>query len=496
VVVVSGRRRAAPTLLVVALGAFVTTLDNNIVAAGVPSIARDLALDLAALQWVSIGYMLPFASLLLVAGTLVDRWGQRRTLLAGLLAFGSGAAVGGLAGSAWLLVGARVLQGVAAAFLVPGLLSLLRTNLDARGRAVGATLWTASLAVALALGPTLGGLLSEYLGWGWIFFVNLPFVAVMLALLPVTAGASRGGGGGRPALASMTLVTAGLVLLTVALVEFGDDRRTGDLVPAVLAVGGLGFLGWFAGRERRARDRLVPPALTGQRVFAGALAVQLLWGLGVSGVFFFTPLLHQDSLGLSPVRAGLPLVLAAVAIMAATPAVPWAVTRFGPHRTVGAGLVVVALGLLAVALVNHIPEVLPRAPGLLLIGAGSALTTPLTSHALEVVAERHAGVASGLLTASRELSSALGVALVGAVLTAVRAARLDAGVAAGPALAGGYTAGLLVAAALELAGAVLALTIFRPRPAKPRPAVTTATGRSPRADEYRDPENGLRVPLD
>jgi MFS family permease len=482
-------RRTAPTLVVVALGAFVTTLDNNIVAAGVPSIARDLALDLSALQWVSIGYMLPFASLLLVAGTLVDRWGQRWTLSAGLLAFGLGAAAGGLAGSAWVLVGARVLQGLAAAFVVPGLLSLLRTNLDARGRAVGATLWTASLAIALALGPTLGGLLSEYLGWGWIFFVNLPFVVVMLALLPVTAGGRRDPGGGRPAIVSMTLVTAGLLLLTVALVEFGDDTRTGDVVPSVLAAGGIGFLGWFAVREKRARERLVPPALTGQRVFVGALAVQLLWGLGVSGVFFFTPLLHQESLGLSPVRAGLPLVLAAVAIMAATPLVPWAVTRFGPHRTVGAGLVVVALGLLAVALVNHIPEVLPRAPGLLLIGAGSALTTPLTSHALEVVAERHAGTASGLLTASRELSSALGVALIGAVLTAVRAARLDAGAAAGPSLAGGYTAGLLVAAGLELAGAVLALTVFRARPAKILPPVTTATVRSPFSDEYGIPRD-------
>ncbi|MBB4683867.1 MFS transporter [Amycolatopsis jiangsuensis] len=484
------RQRAAPTLVVVALGAFITTLDNNIVAAGVPSIARDLALDLPALQWVSIGYMLPFASLLLVAGTLVDRWGQRRTLTAGLVAFGLGAALGGVAGTAGVLIGARVLQGVAAAFLVPGLLSLLRTNLDARGRAVGATLWTACLAVALAIGPALGGLLSEYLGWGWIFFVNLPFVMVLLGLLPVTAGPGRAPGGSRPAIGAMTLVTTGLVLVTVALVEFGDDTRTGALFPAVLTVLGIGLLGWFAARERRAADRLVSPALTGHRVFVGALAVQLLWGLGVSGIFFFTPLLHQESLGLSPIQAGLPLVLVAVAIVAATPLVPWAVPRFGPHRTVGAGLLVVALGLLAVALVNHVPEVLPRVPGLLLIGAGSALTTPLTSHALEVVAERHAGTASGLLTASRELSSALGVALIGAVLTAVRAARLDAGTAAGPALAGGYTAGLLVAAGLEIGGAVLAMTLFRARPRKTLPAVTTVSGHSSFRGEYRDPESG------
>ncbi|WP_181771310.1 MFS transporter [Amycolatopsis pittospori] len=463
---------AVPTLVMVALGAFVTTLDNTIVAAGAPSIARDLALDLPALQWVSIGYMLPFAGLLPVAGTLVDRWGQVATLRAGLLAFGAGAAAGGLAASAWLVISARVVQGAAAAFLVPALLSLLRTNLDARRRAFGATVWTACLAVALALGPTLGGVLSEYLGWGWIFFVNLPFVAAMLALLPKVTTAGRDPTAGRPAVVSMLVVTAAMVLVTAAVVELGEG---GLQAPAVLGALGTGFGIWFVFRERHARERLVPPDLTGQRVFTGALTVQLLWGLGVSGIFFFTPLLHQESLGLSPVLAGLPLVVVAVAVVVATPLVPWAVPRFGPHRTVAAGLAAVAAGLLAVAVVNHVPEVLPRIPGLVLIGAGSALTTPLTSHALEIVAERHAGTASGLLTASRELSSALGVALIGTVLAVVRTANLGQGDAS--ALASGYTAGLLTAAGLELLGAFLALRLL-----------STRAGESPsRGDNHGDP---------
>jgi MFS family permease len=459
----AGGRAVGRTLAVIALGAFITTLDNNIVAAGVPSIARDLSLGFAALQGISIGYMLPFASLLLVAGTLVDRWGQRATLLGGLAAFGLGAVLGGLAHTGWLLIGARILQGMAAAFLVPALLSLLRTNLDTKQRAIGATLWTASLAVALALGPTLGGLLSEYLGWSWIFFCNVPFVAVVAALVPSTASATGRGDRARPAFAGMVLVTAGLVLVTVGLVGLGGESSSRSAVPVVVIAAGLVALLVFSLRERRSAVRLMPASLLGQRVFVGGLIVQLLWGLGVSGVFFFTPLLHQESLGLSPLMAGVPLVLVAVAIMAVTPSVPWAVARFGPHRTVFAGLLVVALGLLAVAAVNGIPEVPPRIPGLLLIGAGSALTTPLTSFALEMVDERHAGAASGLLTASRELSSALGVALIGAVLTAVRGADLLRGVHPGPALANGYTAGLLVAAALELLGAALALRIFRPR---------------------------------
>jgi predicted MFS family arabinose efflux permease len=449
--------RRSATLVLIALGAFVTTLDNTIVAAGAPSIARDLALDLGTLQWVALGYMLPFAGLLLVAGTLVDRWGRRATLLAGLLAFGAGAAAGGLADAVWLLVAARVLQGMAAAFLVPGLLSLLRSNLDARGRTLGAAVWTACLAAALALGPALGGVLSEYLGWGWIFFVNLPFVAAMLVLLPVTVPPGRQPDGPRPPAVAMIVVTASLVLLTAALVE----SRAGVALPLLAAGAALGA--GFVVRERRARERLVPAALTGNRVFVGSLVVQVLWGLGISGVFFFTPLLHQEFLGLDPVRAGLPLALVAVAVMAATPLVPVGVARAGPQRTVAAGLAVVGAGLLALAAVNHLPAIAPRVPGLVLIGAGSAFTTPLTSHALDVVAERHSGTASGLLTASREVSSALGVALIGAVLTAVRALRLDAGATPGPALAGGYTAGLLTAAGLTLTGALLAARGVRAR---------------------------------
>jgi predicted MFS family arabinose efflux permease len=265
----------------------------------------------------------------------------------------------------------------------------------------------------------------------------------------------------------MILSTASLVLLTAALVELGGTSRAGVALPLLAA--GVALGAGFVVRDRRARERLVPAALTGNRVFVGSLVVQVLWGLGISGVFFFTPLLHQEFLGLDPVGAGLPLVLVAVAVMAATPLVPVAVARAGPQRTVAAGLAVVGAGLLALAAVNHLPAIAPRVPGLVLIGAGSAFTTPLTSHALDVVAERHSGTASGLLTASREVSSALGVALIGAVLTAVRALRLDTGAAPGPALAGGYTAGLLTAAGLTLTGALLAARGVRARPATSSP---------------------------
>ncbi|WP_040405465.1 MFS transporter [Amycolatopsis nigrescens] len=452
------RGTTARPLVVVALVAFVTTLDNNIVAAAAPSIGRELGLGLAGLQGITLGYMLPFAGLLLVAGSLIDRWGQHRTLVAGLLVFGAGAILGGCARNAELLIFARVLQGAAAAFAVPATLSLLRTELDERRRAVGAAIWTAALAVALALGPVAGGLLSEQLHWSWIFFSNVPFAVVALFLVPPGSGERTRGPA--PDLAGTLAATVAMVCCTLALLATG----TGGGWTAPVALGATGVLAAIAFLllERRSANPLLPKALLRERVFTGGLLVQLLWGLGVSGVFFFTPLMHQDSLGLGPTAAGLPLILVAVALVLATPFVAPAVARFGPRRTVAAGLLTVGVGLFAVAVVNQQPDLVPRFPGLLLIGAGSAFTVPLTSHSLEVVPERLSGIASGLLTASRELSSALGVAVIGAVLAAWRAMSTASGAADGPALASGYAAGLVTAGALQVLAALLALAVFSP----------------------------------
>ncbi|SFS90036.1 MFS transporter [Saccharopolyspora flava] len=459
------RGAAVPTLVIIALVAFVTTLDNNIVAAAVPSIGRELALGLTELQWISLGYILPFAGLLLVAGNLVDRWGQRRTLLLGLLVFGTAALAGGFARDAVTLIAARVVQGCAAAVLVPATLSLLRTNLDVRGRAIGAGIWTAALAVAIAVGPATGGLLSEHLHWSWIFFSNVPFAIAAAALTPAAAVVTGRSAPGRVDVRGMLLVTAAMLLFLMALVGTGEDTP-GPAGRFVLAGLGAVSLAGFALVQRRSPNPLLPRALVAERAFLGGVSVQLLWGLGVSGVFFFTPLLHQESLALTPTEAGLPLVLVAVAIVGATPLVAPAVERWGPRYTVLAGLILVSAGLVAIAVINHIPAVPPRIPGLLLIGAGSALTTPLTSFSLEVVAARDAGIASGVLTASRELSSALGVALIGLVLTVRQNAELAGGTPAPHALASGFTAGLITAAIVELLAAVVTFVCFRSRTAE------------------------------
>jgi MFS family permease len=388
-------------LVVAALTGFVTTLDNTIIAAAAPSIGRELGLSLASLQWIGIAYMLPYAGLLLPAGRLLDRFGRRRLVMAGCAVFAAGAVLGGVARTSEWLLTARVVQGVAAAFVVPGTLSLIRTELPAGRRDSAIAAWTAALAAALALGPWLGGVLAEYLHWSWIFYANLPFAVAAMVFLASTP------------------------------------------------------------RERHTPVRGSWSGLVTNRVFAGSNALVLLWGLGISGIVFFTPVAYQESLGLGPAAAALPLVVVAAGVIVTTPFVPLVTRALGPRRTVTFGLLVLAAGLLQLALVHDETTMAPRLLGLVLAGVGSAATAPLTTYALDQIGTGDAGTASGVLTTTRELSSALGVALIGAVLTSV---------ASSTGMAAGYTAALVVAAVLQLAGAALAPVVLRPRPERLRAA--------------------------
>jgi MFS family permease len=433
-------RIPATTVLLIGLVAFVTAMDNTIVVAAAPTIGRELGLGVTVLPWLSIAYLLPYAGLLLLAGTLVDRFGLRRALLAGLVWFGAFAVLASLAGDATLLIAARVGQGCGAALIVPATMSLVRTRLPQSARATGAAIWTAALAAALALGPWLGGVLAEYASWRWIFAAALPFVVPAALLVPREVRSGDAGVRVRPGPA--IVVTSGLVLVTAAV----------GTTSILLGAAGIAALVAFTRMERRAVTPLVPRQLVRDRPFLLINVVASLWGVGIGGVVFFTPLRYQDGLGLSPQAAALPLVLVAVALIVTASFVPHALTRVGPQWTIAGGLVLVAAGLAWLAAVDHQPGLGPRLVGLLVLGVGSACTTPLTALALDRADVDIAGAASGVLTASRELAGALGIALFGLVVSL-----------AGTDLAG-YRTGLLAAAVLQFAGAGLTFTALRKQP--------------------------------
>jgi MFS family permease len=454
----STTRIPAANVLLIALVAFVTAMDNTIVVAAAPTIGRELGLDVAVLQWLSIAYLLPYAGLLLLAGALVDRFGERRTLLTGLTGFGAFAVLAALSGDAALLIAARVGQGCAAALVVPATMSVVRTRLPQPARATGAAIWTAALAAALALGPWLGGVLAEHAGWRWIFVAVLPFVLPAALLVPREMPAGDATVRVRPTPA--LVVTTGLVLVTGAVVLRGVPAS--GSTPLLLGAAGVAALVAFVRSERRANTPLVPRRLVRDRPFLLVNVVASLWGVGIGGVVFFTPLRYQEGLGLSPQEAALPLVLVAVALIVTAPLVPHAVRRLGPQWTIAGGLVLVAAGLAWLAAVDHLPGLGSRLAGLLVLGVGSACTTPLTALALDRADTTIAGAASGVLTASRELASALGVALFGLVMS----------LAAADAMAG-YRTGLLAAALLQLAGAGLTFLALREPSPTSEPVRTT-----------------------
>ncbi|TMR08133.1 MFS transporter, partial [Nonomuraea zeae] len=312
--VAAERRAARPAalFLVVGLAGFITTLDNTVVTVALPSIQRDLGARLAALEWVATGYILTFAGLMLAGGRLADVCGPRRVLLAGLAAF-TGASLGaGLATSVPLLVAARLAQGAGAALILPATLAVLAGR-EERQRSMGVAVWMASGAGALALGPVVGGYLSQYAHWSWVFLINVPVGAAVIAL--AWAGVPAGARSGRSldvpgVLASVVFLAAG----TFALIHGGEYGWTSAPVVAALVTclgGGIAFVAV----ERRAPDPMVALGLFAARSFTGGVVAQVFWGLGVNGVFFYTALFLQGVLGFSPTDSGMAFVPLALLVV-------------------------------------------------------------------------------------------------------------------------------------------------------------------------------------
>ncbi|WP_328773383.1 MFS transporter [Streptomyces sp. NBC_00286] len=463
-----GRTRLFALFALLTLTGFITTLDNTVINVALPTVQRELGLSVTDLEWVASSYVLSFGALLLPGGRLTDLFGRRSVFTVGVVVFTAASAAAAVADSGGTLIAARTVQGVGAALVIPASLAVVAADLPARRQSMAVGLWTAALAVALALGPVVGGFVTQQWSWGWVFALNVPFGIIALLLMPAVpakakdppgSSESRRGGLDLPGVLFSVLA---LYLLTYGLVRGTEHGFGAAPVPLCLAVAAVATCVFLLVESRTARP-LVELALLRDRFLTGGVLAQVLWGIGVNGVFFFTALYLQQVLGFSPTRAGLAFLPLAGALLLCTPLAERAARVLGAHVSIAAGLAMVATGLLYVSGSGAQADYWDLQPGLLLIGAGSALTTPLTVRCLTQVPHARTGMATGLVSAAREVSGVFGVVLVGVVLTRRERSELRSGADPRTAFLEGYDLGLRLAACCVLAGAFVTLATLRRR---------------------------------
>ncbi|CAA9445815.1 MAG: Uncharacterized MFS-type transporter [uncultured Rubrobacteraceae bacterium] len=453
----AGRKTFALVLLCSA--SFVAVLDLTIVAIALPSVRRELGFSGGDAQWVLTGYALSFGGLLLLMGRVGDLYGRRRLFMAGLAVFGGASLLGGLAWAPWVLVGARLLQGVGGAALVPASLALVAATFaegEERNRAIG--VYGAMAGVGFVSGMVLGGVVTEFLGWRWVLFVNVPVALAVLALAPVAIQESKDDAAPRTMdLAGAATATLGLASLIYAVSE---APKNGWASPATLGTAGLGavLLGLFVAAERRASAPLVPlPILRRRAVAVPNAAVVLKSMIGAAQLYVLT-LYFQDALGRTPLEAGLLFIPMTVASVVASPVAGRLTTRLGAGRTAAWGFGISGAGLVLVASRMAHEDALPAVLlGMAVAEAGFVTASvPLTIAATEGVGDDEQGLASGVLSTTTELGNALGWAVVAAVITAATAA------SGANALLGGLRWGLWSAIAFAVLALTLVVVFMRP----------------------------------
>ena len=459
-------------LAAVSLATFMTYLDNNIVNVAIPTIQRSLHLSVSGLEWVVSSYLLTLAGLLLVGGRLADVYGRRALFGVGMAVFTLSSLAAGLAGSGGVLIASRAVQGVGAALLMPTTLAIIMaTFTDIRERSTAIGIWAAVSALALALGPVAGGLISQHLHWGWIFLINVPIGVITFAIASFNVDESRAGSAVRQ-LDLPGLVTSALSLfaLTYALIEGGASGWTAPVILGAFAVAAVAAAAFLA-IEARTAHPMVDLSMFRRREFSGGSGTIMIWAFGILGIYFFTSLYLQQSLGFSPVKAGLAFVPMALCVAVFAGLAPRVEARAGAHRTVAFGMLLMVVGLVLFARLGLQASYTSLLPGFMLFGAGAGLmNVPLTNAVMQAVPAARAGIASALLNASREVAGLLGITVIGAILSTRRAAALRSGADPLHAFLDGYHLGLIVTILLLAAGVGVSYVTLRPRTTVTEPA--------------------------
>ena len=422
-------RQKRLTLLATILGSSIVFLDGTVVNVALPAIQEGLDTGLATQQWVVEAYLLTLVAVLLVGGSLGDLYGRRRMFIVGLCGFALTSALCAIAPSGGFLIAARALQGVAGALLVPGSLAILSATFqgEERGRAVGT--WTAWSGIATVLGPAGGGLLVDALDWRWIFWINLPLIALTIQIARTSIRESSDPDA-CPGIDSVGigLSAIGLAGPVFALIEQPREGWGSPLVfvPMIVGVAALaGFVAW----ERRARAPMLPMSLFAVRNFSAANLSTLAVYAALGGAMFFLSLFLQQVAEYSAFEAGLATVPITLVLFALSRRFGALSSRIGPRLPMTVGPLLCGAGLLLLMRVDadadYLGEVLV---GLLPFSLGLAMTVaPLTSTVLDSVEERRAGIASGVNNAVSRVAGLLAIAVIGAVISAQFASSVDGG---------------------------------------------------------------------
>jgi EmrB/QacA subfamily drug resistance transporter len=478
----SNRWRAFALL---AVSYFMTIIDLTIVNVSLPTIGRDLHFTESSLQWVVTAYAITFGGFLLLGGRAADLLGRRRILMLGLAVFTTASLACGLANGDAMLVGSRTIQGIGAALMVPAAMSIVMNMFDEgaeRNKALG--LWGALAAAGATVGLIGGGLLTRYAGWQYIFYLNVPIGAAVLALAPRLVPHSRPATVRRRFDALGAIAgTGGLVLLVDAIGD-APQHGWGQTRTIVMLAGSAALLAAFVAIESRAQEPLLPLSIFRLRTLAGANIAGLLSGGSFFGFIFIGTLYMQQVLHYSALEAGGAWLVTSLSSIALAGLAQRLVTRFGAKLVVAIGMTLIGTGVIWAGQAPVRGHFLANlAVPMLIAGAGTAFAfIPISIAALAGVAEHQAGLASGLVNTSRQLGGGIGIAIASSVATGHANTLLHGGTALPVALTSGFRQALWVLGAIAL----LALPAIFALVGREEPSATSPTAAIPKTQTAAD----------
>jgi EmrB/QacA subfamily drug resistance transporter len=415
------------TLGAMCFALFMIMLDNTVVNVALPSIQRSLHTTLGNLEWTVNAYTLTFGVLLVTGGRMGDIFGRRRMFLSGVVLFAVSSAAIGLAPSDSLLIAGRAIQGVGAAFMMPATLSIITNTFPAaeRGRAIGT--WAGVSALALALGPVVGGALTQYVSWRAIFFINVPVAVGAVAVTLFATHESRDETIDRtidiPGIATLSI---GLTALILALVESTSWGWGSTKVIALLAIAAIGLVAFMLVELKYSAAPMVQFEFFKSRTFFGANLVAFIVSFAMLAMFFLTALYIQNILGYSPLQAGVRFLPTTLMIVLIAPIAGRLADRIGPRPPMVVGLALTTLSLFLQTRITVSSGYTDLLPAFVLMGIGMALVmSPMSTAAMNAVPATKAGVASGILSMNRMVGGTFGVALLGTVFTTMSRHRLE-----------------------------------------------------------------------